>query len=124
MSLLHIQGSREVHWKLLFIFVRSICLSFLARGIENEDRFAEAQHEKVKVREAVSWSDQFNDLKIWRNIEGQKSLTWAGDDVFQRDCLSWVGKREGRRSKKPAESPTDGQERFHLQDLMSRKIIV
>lgn len=48
MSLLHIQGSLEVHWKLLFIFVPSICLSFLARGIENEDRFAEDEHKKVK----------------------------------------------------------------------------
>lgn len=123
MSLLHIQGSLEVHWKLLFIFVPSICLSFPARGIENEDRFAEDEHKKV--REAVSWNDQFNDSRIWHNIEGQKALTWASDvDFFQRDCLSWVGKREGRRSKQPAESPTDGQEQFHLQDLMSRKIIV
>jgi len=53
MSLLHIQGSLEVHGsslKVLLLFVPSVCLSFLAQGIENEDRFEEDEHEEVKAR--------------------------------------------------------------------------
>lgn len=50
----------------------SVCLSFLARGVENEDRFEEFEHKEVRVeaRKAIRWSDQFKDAEIWHNVEG------------------------------------------------------
>lgn len=79
MSLLPIQGNLEVHRSSLkiviqlFNFVPPVCLTFLAQGIANEDRFEEDEHKeiRVKARGAESWSRQLRDSEVWHNVKAK-----------------------------------------------------
>lgn len=50
-----------------------ICLTFLAQGIANEDRFEEDEHKEIRVKaqEAESWSLQLRDSQVWHNVKAK-----------------------------------------------------
>lgn len=116
-----IQKFTEAHLKLLLRFVPPVCLSFLAQGIANEDRFKEHEEIRVKAQETEICSLQLRASQVWHSVKAKNAVTWAGAiDFFQRLLWSWA--RRGKAGEANSSSLPDRQEWFHQQYLMSRKI--